>query len=94
MFVVLGGRIHTPPVASGCLAGITRALAVEWTGAEETDLPMEVLAEADEVSLTSTLRDVQAVHRVDGRELTPEIGPVTAKAMRIFAERAGDDLDP
>ncbi|RDL04080.1 hypothetical protein DER30_5688 [Streptomyces sp. HB202] len=44
--------------------------------------------------LTSTLRDVQAVHRVDDRELTPGIGPVTAKAMRIFAERAGDDLDP
>lgn len=94
VFVVLGGRVHTPPVASGCLAGITRALTVEWTGAEETDLPMDVLAEADEVFLTSTLRDIQAVHRVDGRELTPEIGPVTAKAMRIFAERAGDDLDP
>ncbi|MEU2761212.1 MULTISPECIES: aminotransferase class IV [unclassified Streptomyces] len=94
VFVVLGGRIHTPPVASGCLAGITRALTVEWTGAEETDLPMDVLAEADEVFLTSTLRDVQAVHRVDGREPAPGIGPVTAKAMRIFAERSGDDLDP
>ncbi|NEE51568.1 4-amino-4-deoxychorismate lyase, partial [Streptomyces sp. SID8455] len=65
VFVVLDGRIHTPPVASGCLAGITRALAVEWTGAEESDLPMEVLAEADEIFLTSTLRDIQAVHRVD-----------------------------
>ncbi|WP_228992656.1 aminotransferase class IV [Streptomyces sp. DH8] len=94
VFVVLDGRIHTPPVASGCLAGITRALAVEWTGAEETDLPMDVFAEADEVFLTSTLRDVQAVHRIDDRALTPEVGPVTAKAMRIFAERADDDLDP
>ncbi|MFJ1592293.1 aminotransferase class IV [Kitasatospora albolonga] len=94
VFVVLDGRIHTPPVASGCLAGITRALAVEWTGAEESDLPMEVLAEADEIFLTSTLRDIQAVHRVDDRELAPEPGPVTAKAMRIFDERAGNDLDP
>ncbi len=94
VFVVLDGRIHTPPVASGCLAGITRALAVEWTGAEESDLPMEVLAGADEIFLTSTLRDIQAVHRVDDRELAPEPGPVTAKAMRIFDERAGNDLDP
>ncbi|WP_199549829.1 aminotransferase class IV [Streptomyces sp. N35] len=92
VFVVLGGEIHTPPVASGCLAGITRALAVEWTGAQETDLPFEVLAEADEIFLTSTLRDIQAVHRVDDRELVP--GPVTAKAMRVFDERAADDLDP
>lgn len=55
---------------------------------------MEVLAEADEIFLTSTLRDIQAVHRVDDRELAPEPGPVTAKAMRIFDERAGNDLDP
>ncbi|MFG2432339.1 aminotransferase class IV [Streptomyces sp. NPDC048590] len=94
IFVVLDGRIHTPPVSSGCLAGITRALAVEWTGAQETDLPLEVLEQADEIFLTSTLRDIQAVHRVDGRTLGDTPGPVTAKAMRIFDERSGDDLDP
>ncbi|MEU2183584.1 aminotransferase class IV [Streptomyces thermolilacinus] len=88
VFVVVDGRVHTPPLASGCLAGITRHLAVEWTGAQETDLPMDVLRTADEIFLTSTLRDVQAVHRVDDRELTPAPGPVTAKAMRVFAERA------
>lgn len=94
VFVVLDGEIHTPPVASGCLAGITRALAVEWTGATETDLPMDVLQRADEVFLTSTLRDVQAVRRVDDRELPGTPGPVTAKAMRIFDEHATADLDP
>ncbi|CAL9366860.1 aminotransferase class IV [Streptomyces sp. enrichment culture] len=88
VFVVVDGRVHTPPLASGCLAGITRHLAIEWTGAQETDLPMDVLRTADEIFLTSTLRDVQAVHRVDDRELTPAPGPVTAKAMRVFAERA------
>jgi branched-chain amino acid aminotransferase len=94
VFVVLDGEIHTPPLASGCLAGITRELTVDWTGAKETDLPLDVLERADEVFLTSTLRDVQAVHRVDDRELPGMDGPVTTKAMRIFAERAGDDLDP
>ncbi|MFD3516899.1 aminotransferase class IV [Streptomyces sp. NPDC058657] len=94
VFVVLDGELLTPPVASGCLAGITRALAVEWTGARERDLPLEVLERADEIFLTSTLRDVQAVHRVDGRELPGAPGPVTAKAMRVFAERAADELDP
>ncbi|WP_030745362.1 aminotransferase class IV [Streptomyces griseus] len=94
VFVVLDGRIHTPPVSSGCLAGITRALAAEWTGAVETDLPLEVLETAEEIFLTSTLRDVQAVHRVDGRALSAEPGPVTAKAMRVFEERAAADRDP
>ncbi|MFF2776802.1 aminotransferase class IV [Streptomyces sp. NPDC058052] len=94
VFVVLDGRIHTPPVSSGCLAGITRALAAEWTGAVESDLPLDVLESAEEIFLTSTLRDVQAVHRVDGRELAAAPGPVTAKAMRIFDERAAADRDP
>ncbi len=94
VFVVLDGEIHTPPLASGCLAGITRQLVVEWTGARETDLPLDVLREADEIFLTSTLRDVQAVHRVDDRELSAAPGPVTAKAMRIFDERSAADIDP
>ncbi|MFE2420206.1 aminotransferase class IV [Streptomyces hokutonensis] len=94
VFVVLDGEIHTPPVTSGCLAGITRALTVEWTGAKETDLPLDVLERADEVFLTSSLRDVQAVHLLDDRQLPGVAGPVTAKAMRVFDERSGDDLDP
>ncbi|MFE6817320.1 MULTISPECIES: aminotransferase class IV [unclassified Streptomyces] len=94
VFVVVDGRILTPPVSSGCLAGITRALTVAWTGAQEVDLPLDVLESADEIFLTSTLRDVQAVHRVDGRELSPAPGPVTAKAMRIFDEHAARDRDP
>ncbi|TXS51382.1 aminotransferase class IV [Streptomyces sp. t39] len=94
VFVVVDGELHTPPLSSGCLAGITRALTVDWTGAKETDLPLDVLDRAEEIFLTSTLRDVQAVVRVDGRPLPAEPGPVTAKAMRVFAERAAADPDP
>jgi branched-chain amino acid aminotransferase len=94
VFVVLDGELLTPPLSSGCLAGITRQLVIEWTGAREADLPMEVLEEADEVFLTSTLRDVQAVHRVDEHEVPRAPGPVTAKAARVFAERAAADLNP
>jgi branched-chain amino acid aminotransferase len=94
VFVVLDGELHTPPLSSGCLAGITRALVVEWAGARETDLPMDVLDRADEVFVTSSLRDVQAVHRVDSRDLAGAPGPATAKAMSIFQERAADHMDP
>ena len=67
---------------------------IDWTGAREADLPAHALAEAEEIFLTSTLRDVQAVHRVDDRELSAAPGPVTAKTMRIFAERAAADVNP
>lgn len=98
IFVVLDGELATPPLASGCLAGITRALVIDWVGAKETDLPLDVLDRADEVFLTSSLRDVQAVHRIgpeDGGRLLPGApGPVTAEAMRIFATRSAADPDP
>ncbi|QKW05542.1 aminodeoxychorismate lyase [Streptomyces sp. NA04227] len=94
VFVVLDGELLTPPLDSGCLAGITRALTVQWTGARERALPLDVLERAEEIFLTSTLRDVQAVARVDGRQLPGAPGPVTTKAMRVFAERAAADLDP
>jgi branched-chain amino acid aminotransferase len=94
VFVVLDGVAHTPPLTAGCLAGVTRALVLEWTGARESDLGMDALERATEVFLTSSTRDVQAVARLDGRELPGAPGPVTAKAMRVFAERAAADLDP
>ncbi|GGW96603.1 aminotransferase class IV [Streptomyces noursei] len=94
VFVVLDGELHTPPLHSGCLAGITRALTVAWAGAKETDLPLDVLESAEEIFLTSTLRDVQAVTRIDGRQLADQPGPVTAEAMRIFDRESAADFDP
>jgi branched-chain amino acid aminotransferase len=94
VFVVLDGEIHTPPLTSGCLAGITRALVVEWVGAKETELPMDCLDGAAEVFLSSTARDIQAVRRIDDRELPGTPGPVTLRAMRIFAQRSAADIDP
>lgn len=94
VFVVLDSELHTPPLASGCLAGITRALVLDWTGAQETHLPLDALDRAEEIFLTSTLRDVQALHAVDGRALPGAPGPVAAKAMRIFDERSAADNDP
>ena len=94
VFVERDGELVTPPLSSGCLAGITRALVLEWVGGKEAELPLEALTEAQEVFLTSTLRDVQALHRVDERELPGAAGPVAAEAMRVFAERAAATPDP
>ena len=94
IFVVRDGRVLTPPLSCGCLAGITRALVLEWVpAAEEADLPFSALQDADEIFLTSSLRDIQGVHRVDDREL-PAPGPVTKEVMEIFAERSAADHDP
>jgi branched-chain amino acid aminotransferase len=94
IFVVRGGRLVTPPLSSGCLAGVTRALVLEWFGAEEEDLPLEDLYRADEAFLTSTTRDVQPIAMVDGTALPAAPGPVTTKAMEVFAARGAELMDP
>jgi branched-chain amino acid aminotransferase len=90
---VVGGEARTPSLASGCLAGVTRALLLDWCDVVEVDEPIGVLDEAEEVFLVSTTRDVQPVHRVDGRVL-PAPGPVTASLREAWAARAADSVDP
>jgi branched-chain amino acid aminotransferase len=85
VFYVVDGELRTPTLASGCLAGVTRALVLEWYGAREVDEPMEVCAGADEIFLVSTTRDVQGVHRWNDREL-PAPGPVTREAMAAWRD--------
>jgi branched-chain amino acid aminotransferase len=95
VFVAVGGRLLTPPLPSGCLAGITRELVLEVVPeAEEADLPMDVLERADEVLLTSSTRDVQAVRCVDGRPLAGAPGPWAREALARFAGLAAVDHDP
>lgn len=97
IFVVVDGEILTPPLASGALGGIGRALTLRWCAAagmpiREVAMPLDILARADEVFVTSSLRDVQAVHAVDGRQLPT--GPVTEQAARVFAEAVAAEEDP
>jgi len=94
VFVVIGGQLLTPPLASGCLAGVTRALVIEWADAQEKDLPMEALASAEEAFLSGTTRDVQPIRHVDGVALPAIPGPVTKKAAEIFALRSAESPDP
>ena len=97
VFVVLDGIVVTPPADSGLLEGITRELLLEWCRddgmqVEERPLPLDILHTADEVFITSSTRDVLAVHGVDDRMLEP--GPVTSRAAKVFAERSAEDVDP
>lgn len=92
--VGLGGRLVTPPLSAGCLAGVTRALVLEACGAVEDDLPVGALAGADEAFLTSTTREVQPISAVDGRPLPSCPGPLTTLAAHAFAAVVARDLDP
>jgi branched-chain amino acid aminotransferase len=93
IFVGVGGRLLTPPLASGCLAGITRELVCELVEVAETDLTMADLPTVEEAFLTSSTRDVQPIASIDGRPL-PAPGPLTTAAAAAFADLLTRDLDP
>ena len=70
VFVVTDGVVRTPALSSGPLAGVTRALTIEWLREEgvevvEQELPLSVLADCEELWVTSSTRDVCAVTRYD-----------------------------
>ena len=97
IFLVVDGRLITPTLSSGCLAGITRELVLEWCDASEADLPLEALRDAQEAFLTSSTRDVQPIRQIvwatdDVQPL--DVGPLTELARASFAERASSTLDP
>lgn len=98
VFVVLDGVLRTPPLDSGCLAGISRALVLEWCAAEGVDvredaMPLSVLEHAEEVFITSSIKDVMPVSAVDGRSI-PWPGPVTATVLDIWQRRSAQSMDP
>lgn len=99
VFVVVDGALVTPPLASGCLAGVTRDVVLllcerNDIACAETDLPIGALATAEEAFLTSSTREVQPIARVDGHELPRAPGPVTLALRSAWRDLLTRDLDP
>jgi branched-chain amino acid aminotransferase len=107
IFAVRNGTTLTPPLESGALPGITRAVMLEeidlpGTPVTEQVLRLEDLYSADEVFITSTTRDLLPVDRIADRRL-PAAGqhawPVMEKLRtalsaytRQYVERAKREL--
>ncbi|MFQ5721647.1 MAG: branched-chain-amino-acid transaminase, partial [Candidatus Aminicenantales bacterium] len=100
VFVVFNNSLHTPPLSSSILPGITRDTVIKLaqdlglTFIEET-IPREMLYIADEVFFTGSAAEITPIRSVDkiiiGRG---EIGPVTKKIQdEYFAYINGERKD-
>jgi branched-chain amino acid aminotransferase len=74
LFAWTGDTLLTPPVACGALPGITRAAVLEIAAVEgltvaERAFGLDDLARAREAFLTSSLRGIAPLVRVDGRAI-------------------------
>ena len=74
VFIYRNGAWLTPPLASGCLPGVTRAVVLELSRTlglqiREVAIPLADLAGVEAAFLTSSLREIQTITAIDGREL-------------------------
>lgn len=91
-FFVRDGRILTPSLECGILAGITRDVLLqvaEENGVlvEEGEWPPESLDKAEEAFITGTVKKVMPVTHLDGRPFGDgQPGLVTRRMMRLYDE--------
>lgn len=92
VYLVKDGVIATPAPSAGLLSGITRGLLLELCDSldvelSEKNLSAEDVRAADEMFLSSTLRDVVAVTAVDGQRVGEGgPGPLTTRLAEQFDE--------
>ncbi len=90
IFIVKNGVVSTPPVSSGSLGGITRAVVMKLgiqNGFEiiEKNLTRFDLYTADEFFLTGSAAEVIGIVAIDGRTIGDgKPGPVTEKLRKLF----------
>lgn len=93
VFVVRKGEVLTPPLSLGILPGITRGLVQRLAGELEIPFREAMLftadfEHADEAFLTSSLREVVPVVRIDGRKIGDGFpGPVTLRLLEAYRAR-------
>src|SRR5919107_1484338 len=105
VFAVRDGVLHPPPLAAGCLAGLTRDSIItiaenEGIEVRQTDLVRTDLYLADEAFFTGTAAEVVPIREVDDRVLG-DPGPITRRLQEVFSaattgrdERYRDWVEP
>lgn len=87
LFVVTGGQVATPRLDAGALPGIVRArvlaaCAAEQLPASERAIAVHELRDADEVFVTSSLRGVVPITRIDG--VRRAVGSITQRLQQRY----------
>ncbi len=91
IFLVVDGKLVTPPVCENILVGITRATVMELASKElgletvERKIDRTELYIADEIFLVGTGAQIAPVGEVDHRPVgNGEIGPVTRRLQEVY----------
>ncbi|MGA2182089.1 MAG: aminotransferase class IV [Bryobacteraceae bacterium] len=94
IFAVFGNTVCTPPLSSGCLPGVTRALLlteIKAPGLTTVERPLTPadIEKADQVLISSTTRDLLVVESIEGLTIRNEghAGAVLEEALSAYRAR-------
>jgi branched-chain amino acid aminotransferase len=95
IFIIKDGKIHTPPLNSGCLEGITRGILFEiapeaGVAVVEHVLRPEDLYSADEVFISSTNRNIIGVGEIAGHKIASAPGKITHQLEELLVAHVTD----
>jgi branched-chain amino acid aminotransferase len=99
VFYVNRGIVATSPLDVGILDGITRRAVIDLCvelgiPCREVRYPKEYLFEADEVLVTSSLKEVLPVLNLDGKKIAKgKPGPITTRLAHAFTELVQRELE-
>ena len=87
IFAVKNGIVSTPPVSAGILAGITRRIALKVArmsgiAVEEKDMTTEEIFSAEELFITSSVREIVPVISFEGKSYIA--GPITKRMQAEY----------
>jgi branched-chain amino acid aminotransferase len=91
IFVVNGSEVATPPLSSGCLPGVSRALLLEELRVSGIAVIEKILLPADlesagQVFITSSTRDLLPVSFIEGLSVKSQALAVVDRLTKAFAE--------
>lgn len=93
IFVLRDGVVHTPPLSLRILPGVTRAAVLALCREAslrivESPFRADFIRDADEAFLTSSLRGVMPVTRLDDQPIKSGVpGPMTRQIMQRYQDR-------
>jgi branched-subunit amino acid aminotransferase/4-amino-4-deoxychorismate lyase len=92
LLVLNNSKWVTPALTTGCLPGITRELLIKWFDVSECEISFDELLTSQAVYVTSSLRLIQRVNRIESRSFSEN--SLGKELISQFNQRLFSNINP
>jgi branched-subunit amino acid aminotransferase/4-amino-4-deoxychorismate lyase len=92
LLILSDSKWSTPSLSTGCLPGIMRELLIDWFNVAEVEMTYQQLLDSQAIYLTSSLRLIQRVSRLDHKVF--EQNHLGNQLITQFSDRLFSNINP